>query len=204
MTTHLQPYTPDTAPLPINYEAAKLALAACANMDECKDWSDRAAAIASYARQKRDRSLFDKAERIKARAIRRLGELVQEQKKRTGETMRSIAERAGISKREASNGVAVARVKSRTFERNVEHRSPPLPISKLIKLGQDHPFGTDTSAPCWLLTERLLKLTREFPTEAVAASVASCTAQQRDALKHTWSFIDEWQDAIQSAIDHGK
>ena len=40
-----------TARLPAAYEAASRAIAECERIDECKDWSDKAAALASYARQ---------------------------------------------------------------------------------------------------------------------------------------------------------
>ncbi len=44
------PIIPD-ARLPRTYEAAKAALSECQQVDECKDWADKAAALASYARQ---------------------------------------------------------------------------------------------------------------------------------------------------------
>jgi len=64
------------ARLPINYQDAKKALAACAKMDECQDWAKKAEAMASYARQANDDSLRKMADRIQARAIRRLGQLL--------------------------------------------------------------------------------------------------------------------------------
>ena len=42
------------ARLPVAYEQAKVALAACAKIDECRDWADRAKALASYAKQADD------------------------------------------------------------------------------------------------------------------------------------------------------
>ena len=39
-----------TAQLPRVYEAAREALTTCQNVDECKDWADKAAALASYAK----------------------------------------------------------------------------------------------------------------------------------------------------------
>jgi hypothetical protein len=44
----------ETAQLPESYEAAKRAIAKCARLDECSEWADKAAAIASYARQADD------------------------------------------------------------------------------------------------------------------------------------------------------
>jgi AbiEi antitoxin C-terminal domain len=66
------------AKLPKIYESARVALAECSRIDECKDWADKAEALASYARQADDDSLRKTADRIQARAIRRCGELLKE------------------------------------------------------------------------------------------------------------------------------
>ena len=60
----------DAARLPIIYERAKYALAECSRIDECKDWADRAEALASYAQQAKDDALRTFAMRIQARATR--------------------------------------------------------------------------------------------------------------------------------------
>ena len=46
------------ARLPVSYEAARTALANCAQVDECKDWADKALALASYAKQANDETLL--------------------------------------------------------------------------------------------------------------------------------------------------
>ena len=70
----------DRARLPVAYDLARVALAQCQRVDECKDWSDKASAIASYARQADDKTLLNHALRIQARAQRRVGELLEEYK----------------------------------------------------------------------------------------------------------------------------
>lgn len=65
------------ADLPERYQAATQALAECTRIDECKDWADKAQALASYARQAQDDTLEKHALRIRARAIRRAGELLR-------------------------------------------------------------------------------------------------------------------------------
>ena len=45
------------ARLPKSYREAKAALAKCESVDECAEWADKAAAIASYARQADDLEL---------------------------------------------------------------------------------------------------------------------------------------------------
>jgi hypothetical protein len=66
------------APLPISYAEARAALERCECVDECAEWADRAGALASYARQARDRDLEAVAKRIRARAVRRAGELLEQ------------------------------------------------------------------------------------------------------------------------------
>jgi len=53
------------AELPVVYERAKEALARCSEIDECQDWADKAAALASYAKQAGDDELYHLALRIK-------------------------------------------------------------------------------------------------------------------------------------------
>ncbi len=54
------------------------ALASCERIDECKTWANKAEALASYAKMADDDSLRLLADRIQARAVRRMGELLKE------------------------------------------------------------------------------------------------------------------------------
>jgi hypothetical protein len=191
-------YSASDARLPVNYEAAKMALEECVRVDECKEWKDRAAAIASYARQKRDRSLFEKAERIKARATRRLGELINDQAEARNQPIRKVAEESGITPIEASTARAVARIKHRVFEQKVE-ASPPARVSHLAKLGSN-PRGADESGPIWKLTERLRVLTNEYPIEVVKKSAAGLTTEQRSVIKRALTPTAELFDALSQWI----
>jgi hypothetical protein len=65
MTTKLKIIPrPEEAALPARYEAAKVAIKECAHVDECKDWADKAAALASLLVQQgagQRQPLFDRA-----------------------------------------------------------------------------------------------------------------------------------------------
>lgn len=116
----------------VKYDAARAALEACVSVDEVKDWSDSAAALAAYARQKKDKSLQKMAVDIRMRATRRIGELMAAQrtaggmrktgrpsKKWVGQQPISLAE-VGIDKNLAHEARAAAALSPEAFEAAVE------------------------------------------------------------------------------------
>jgi len=91
----------------------------------------RAKALASYAKQANDETLHRYADRIKARAIRRCGQLVKQiEPKHTGRpkngrgappnSRAATAKAAGLSRDQAKQAVRVANVPEESFERQVE------------------------------------------------------------------------------------
>lgn len=142
-----------SAPLPKVYEAAKAALAQCTRVDECAEWANKAQALASYARQAKDKSLQAHATRIQARAIRRCGELLkrfdarpvnakkmQEAENQTVATVSLISQKkaardAGLSERQQTTAVRVANVPPALFEEQVESDNPPT-VTKLAEQGK--------------------------------------------------------------------
>lgn len=137
---------PEGARLPQAYELAKQALANCASIDECKDWADKAEALASYAKQADDDTLRKHADRIQARAIRRCGELLKQfnaagartDRPSEGAHPRSASEAAsdaGISPHQHKTAVRVANVPAETFEATVESEAPPT-VTKLADMGR--------------------------------------------------------------------
>jgi hypothetical protein len=137
----------EAAELPVNYARATAALAMCERIDECKDWADKMAALASYAKQADDDTLHKLATRISARAIRRCGELLQtfqspggRPSKTRGDaspsllTQRQAADQAGMSKDQEKQAVRVANVPADVFEAAVESDDPPT-VTHLAELG---------------------------------------------------------------------
>lgn len=135
------------ARLPVSYEHAKQALSNCERIDECKDWADKAAALASYGKQADDETLYSMAVRIRARAVRRCGELLKEvapaknqhqASARTGvgtSSRSQAAEQAGLSKRQKATALQVANVPAEEFESSIES-DHPLTITALADLGK--------------------------------------------------------------------
>lgn len=138
----------DSAQLPALYENAKEVLANCERIDECKDWADKAAALASYARQSEDESLQNFAMRIRARAIRRCGELLQEVKPSTGGrpseklveaapqvSRTQAANDAGMSRDQKVQALRVAAVEHEVFEASLALPKPKT-VTELADIGK--------------------------------------------------------------------
>ncbi len=135
------------AKLPGVYKDAVIALARCARVDECKNWADKAVAIASYARQSRDETLLRTAMRIKAQAIRRVGELLKDLPEETRgpkpiserrvpeiETRKNAAVRAGLSLDQQKQALRIAAIPEARFEKLVEADEPPT-LTELARIG---------------------------------------------------------------------
>lgn len=135
------------AKLPVLYQQAKDQLAECARIDECKDWADKAQALASYAKQSDDEALEKLARRIRARAIKRCGQLLKQFDARGGDRSKSttsgtsarplqkrMAAQAGMSKRQKDTALRVAEVDDSEFEAAVESDNPPTAMT-LAKRG---------------------------------------------------------------------
>lgn len=139
---------PKTAPLPVVYQEAVAAIERCWRIDECKNWADKALALASYARQSEDETLFNTSVRIQDRATRRVGELLQEIPPAHGAnqnitdesdskvlTRTDAAREAGLSERQQATAIRVARVPKEEFEAAVESDHPPS-VTALAELGK--------------------------------------------------------------------
>jgi hypothetical protein len=143
-----------SARLPEKYEAARTALANCDRVDECKNWADKSQELASYARQSQNKDLENMAMRIRARAIRRCGELLKQVEKANGgqpyqkaatkgsvpPSRKQAAKEAGLSEDQAKDAIRVANVAQDSFDTQVESDRPPT-VTALAAQGKTSPKG---------------------------------------------------------------
>jgi hypothetical protein len=137
------------ARLPAAYEHAKAALASCEKVDETKEWASKAEALAAYAKMADDDSLRQMADRIQARAVRRMGELLKQfdgstrNKDATAPignegaliTQKQVADAAGVSDHQRVQAVRVANVPEEKFEAAIEAEKPAT-ITTLAEMGR--------------------------------------------------------------------
>lgn len=214
--TDLPAAIPKDAPLPQTYERAKTALAECEQVDECKDWSDKAQALASYAKQADDDSLFKMARRIQARAVRRAGQLLEQfqttpnggrpEKNTVGtvgvsdpdrpRSQREAARRAGMSERQERTARRVAEVPEDEFEEKVESEDPP----SVTRLSRPKQSGFKEATHVLGELDRFSDFCRENEPETVASGVMDTEAEE---ARRYVSTIDHWLDRFVVNIGEG-
>jgi len=212
-----------TARLPATYENAKQALANCASLDECQQWADKAAALASYAKQADDTELEDMSKRIRARAIRRAGELLKQVEPGHGQnnqyvqmkgdagdtfhqTRTDLAQSAGMSVRQQLNAIRVARVPQEQFDAAVDGAQPAT-ITKLASMGtQRKPIvdlkGRDPNEfnLAMHFVGWLEHICREAKTQDIDGALPVLNADERARVRRAISEIDALTDRIITRI----
>ena len=219
MIDHAQLPSVANAQLPETYERAKTALAECSSIDECKDWSDKAAACASYARMSDDDTLRKYAERIQARAIRRCGELLRQiepskggrpsQITREGDhpsfTRAGMAESAGMSSHQQKQAIRVAGVPEQEFTKMVDSDTPPT-ITKLAAMGTKKQLvdlkGRDPSEfnKAMHFVGGIESYARECKAYDVQGITSILTDTERSRLRAAINAIDAIHDSIMTRI----
>ncbi|SRR6266478_4364185 len=137
------------------YEAAVAALRQCDSIDECKHIADKHAALASYAKQAKDNRLQTLALRIRARAIRRCGELIKEcagswpgrpaktRKAALTNSRRQAGVEAGLSLHQTRTALRLASIPEAVFNEKVQAASPPT-LTKFAEYGTQSRKGVAT------------------------------------------------------------
>ena len=215
------------ARLPVAYQTAKTLLAQCSKIDECKDWADKAEALASYARQAKDDSLRKHADRIQARAIRRAGELLKEFDGRDGRnlpkkegnhpfsspTQTKAAEEAGMSEYQQKTAVRVANVPEEEFEDAVDSDNPPTvtrlaeegkksrPKSDKPGLGGPVPAGFGEATHFLGTVSRFAEFCQEKQAEIIAGGLLP---HEITTLKQNIAIIDAWLDELLEILPRGR
>lgn len=207
------------AKLPATYANAKAAIAECESIDECKEWSNKMAALASYARQAHDDYMLNMAERIKARAMRRCGELLNELAPAGREAPRKtkgltsgvrpdttskakVAKAAGLSKRHKVTATRIARVPKAEFEAAVESINPPTvtAIAERGKQSKDVPKDFKVSSQA----QGMLRRFAEFAAETDAAAVVhGAHDRDKDEITKNSVQIVKWIHQVCALLGRG-
>jgi hypothetical protein len=207
------------ARLPQAYENAKIALADCASIDECQTWADQAEALAAYAKMAEDDVLRKTCDRIQARAIRRMGELLKQIDPARGAnqnivgdtphkvlTRKQAAKDAGLSTDQMKQAIRVATVPAASFEAQVDSDTPPTvtalaeqgtakrpspPVVEAVPVPKTRPVGFAAATSLIGTVEDFASFCKSQNPEIVAAAVMS--HEVTDVRDHV-ATIDAWLD----------
>ncbi|MGH8647017.1 MAG: hypothetical protein ACREX4_22195, partial [Gammaproteobacteria bacterium] len=152
-------------------------------IDECWTWANKAEALASYARQIDDETLLDLAKRIKARAIRQAGILLEEVEPQQGartelctgagtrliQTRSSAASDAGLSKRQKDTALRIANIPRDEFEKQIESDEVPT-VTELAAQGTKQKEATPQQQE-HLASDRLIGFLNHIVREGKALDV---------------------------------
>jgi hypothetical protein len=190
-------------------------------LDECKDWADKAAALASYAKQAEDETLMKMAARIKARAVRRAGELLQQIDPQSGGdqsdqyqstvdhtliTRADAARDAGMSKHQQVQATRVANIPEPEFEAQVEGDKPPT-LSQLAQQGIKPRPVVDLKGRDPKEFNRAMhfvgdfeQYARDLAKKSIASECAILDPSERQRLRAAIDTIDAIHDQIMTRI----
>lgn len=206
------------ATLPERYRCAQDALAECSQIDECKDWSDKMAALASYAKQAEDSTLEKYALRIRARAVRRCGELLKMQKETVGFATggkpyqsstasssegveRPTLADAGISHKFSHQAQQVAGLSQEAFDAAVDSDNPPS-VHGLVAMARRDITGEQRDA--FARVKRAMRAYALFLAKNDAVMAASGeTAEDAQEVRQFIAIIDRWHDRFTVRLRSG-
>lgn len=189
--------------VPVEYESAVKALAACVSLDEAKYWSDKSDALAAWAKIYKDDQAGVEARRLKLHAYRRMGQLAGELqptkfKNQKGSTAKgkfpgpvSLLQERGLTRDAAQSARHLALRSPASFASLVSLPKPPAP-SEAKRNGQDHEYGGLRAA---LFSAR--SHTRKFKAAKVARSLQGTeVSTARMLVRELIDWLDEFEQHL--------
>ena len=197
------------AKLPATYEAARKAIAECVRIDECKTWSDKAAAMKAYATMRDDKTMHNLALKIQLRAERRCGELLKEIVPAKGArtdlgrvpTRGETAREAGLSDHQRKTALRVAAIPEADFDRQVESERPPT-VTQLADQGRTqrvlapNPTAETFKAACSALGD----FAKFCDTHDAIETAQTFGADDAEMARRCVATLHEWLDAFAANV----
>lgn len=121
--------------VPVEYEEACLALEACLTIEDAKYWSDKADALAAWAKIYRDDKAGRDAKALKLRAYRSMGQLAKElrpQKAWNKPGPKSILREQGLNSSSAGASLRLSKLNEKQIEKLTSLPRPPAPTSHYL------------------------------------------------------------------------
>lgn len=188
--------------VPVEYETAIKALTECVTFDETKYWSDKADALAAWAKIYHSNDTLVKAKRLKLHAYRRMGEIAQELRPtgpKLGNTGAgrlpgaiSLLREHGLKRSEASAARKLALMSDSRFSSILKRPNAPTTVAHNLW----------PSDPVWQKFSHTAMTMRAFFNKNTPASVARCLKNDQYAATARKLVVDltEWLDEFEQRL----
>jgi len=196
--------------LPALYQAARTAIEKCCEIDECKEWADKAAALKAYAAMRDDAALRNYADRIHLRSVRQMGLLLKQIEPQQGGdrgnsatggrppvgSRKAAAEAAGLSEHQRKTALRVANVPESEFTRHAESETAPTVTALAAQGTAKGPQSAPRPPVCEQLGRFADYCERTDPIE-VAQSI---TARDAATVSENLEVIALWLETFRSVF----
>lgn len=185
--------------MPVQYEEAVKALDACLAIDEAKYWSDKADALAAWAKIYRNDVAGRRAKQLKLHAYRRMGALAEELRPRKflgrnkGQQPGpvSLLTENGLRHSDATSATRLARISKTTFDKIVARDKPPAPtVAARTRNGSD--TWNVLVAPGLGLIQSRSFFRRHKPSELARDLVGDEVEKAREIATECAEWLDEF------------
>lgn len=191
--------------MPVQFESALKALQACIDLDEAKYWSDKADALAAWAKIYHSDEAQRKAHLLKLHAYRRMGQLAQELRPRRPHKPGpiTILLEQGLTQAQSQQIRSIAKIEQSAFDKAVTSPNPPS-IRMMI---QERAVRSGKSTLSWsifgqgyasrLNATQFRSFCRNHPPVPLARGLHEDEVDKARAIAIE---ISEWLDAFEQAL----
>ncbi|MBA0084678.1 MAG: hypothetical protein HRJ53_06765 [Acidobacteria bacterium Pan2503] len=176
--------------VPVEYEAACKALAACRSIDDAKVWSDKADALAAWAKIYHDDKIEREAKMLKLHAYRQMAALAKEVKKSNGTAPVASLQAHGLPKWKADEVMAVGRATPEKYAAAIRQPNPPAP--SFFKR-----YAGDETANFQHALQVLYRICLREDATNLATLVP---AKDHPSLQRVVTTISEWLDEFEQRL----
>lgn len=184
------------AALPVEYDRALQALVACTRIDEARTWSDKADALAAWAKIYKSDQASVLAQRLKLHAYRRMGQLAEELRPhRRGASGamypggKSLLLESGLTKGESAAARRLATLTPRQFDQVLAEPAAPTTIAH--RLWNARPAWKQFSRASSLLKSMLEHQPAEQLADGICECGDRCIVEARDRTRSMIKLLTE-------------
>lgn len=183
--------------VPLEYEEAVKSLAACVGLDDAKTWSDKADALAAWAKIYHDDKITRQAKELKLHAYRRMGELAREIQPRkstfrkgTTPGPQALLEESGLTKSQAGAAIGLAKLTDGRFNELLASPKVPAPTIAVRSLSENR---------IWLEISSAMSIMRLRIGKNEPGKVAQMV-KDREKCRETCIAITDWLDEFERRL----